>query len=142
MMFLRFLKLNLDIWRSISFRLLMKVHLLLINKGHWRKLKKDSSSMGDHFWPLKMGVVKNRRGILYYGSLKLSASHKWFDELSKLIKWFLHADSDWIISDLIANLLCIFDIFWVFTAVSLVKNDVLLLVPTGKGSELGLPKSF
>ena len=67
-----------------------------------------------------------------------------FDELSRLTEWFLHADSDSIIFDLITNLLltfvsciltfvyCIFDICWVSAAVLLVKNDVLLLLPTGK----------
>ena len=40
------------------------------------------------------------------------------------------------------NLLCIFDICWVFTAVALVKNDVLLLVPTIKVLELGFSKCF
>ena len=39
---------------------------------------------------------------------------------------------DSIIFRLTTNLLCIFDICWVSTAVVLVKNDVLLLVPTGK----------
>ena len=27
------------------------------------------------------------------GTLKPGTSHKWFDELSRLIEWFLHADS-------------------------------------------------
>ena len=44
----------------------------------------------------------------------------------------LHADSDPIIFGLTTNLLCIFDIWWVFTAVVLVKNDVLILMPKGK----------
>ena len=64
-------------------------------------------------------MVKSRRDFLDYGTLKLGVSHKWFDELSKFVEWFLHADDDWIF-DLMANLLCIFDIFWVFTAVVLV----------------------
>ena len=29
--------------------------------------------------------------------------HKWFDELSRLIEWYLHADSDGIIFGLIAQ---------------------------------------
>ena len=33
--FVGFDKLNLDIWESILFRLLMRVHLLFRNKGHW-----------------------------------------------------------------------------------------------------------
>ena len=75
--------------------------------------------------------------------LKSDASHKWFDELSWLIEWFLHCDSDWIIFVLTTSLLCIFDICWVSTAVVLVKNDVLFLVPTGKVLlELGFPNCF
>ena len=66
-----------------------------------------------------------------YGTLKPVASYKWFDELRRLIEWFLHYD-----------LLCIFDICWVSTAFVLVKNDVLLLVLTGKVLELGFPKWF
>ena len=44
------------------------------------------------------------------------ASHKWFDELSRLTEWFLHDDI----------LPCILDICCVSTAVVLVKNDVLM----------------
>ena len=77
-----------------------------------------------------------------YGTLKSDASHKWFDELSRLIEWFLHCDSDWIIFDLTTSVLCIFDIFWVSTAFLLVKNDALFLVPTGKVLELGFPNCF
>ena len=47
-----------------------------------------------------------------YGTLKSGASHIWFDELSRLIEWFLHADSDSIIFGLTTNPLCIFDICW------------------------------
>ena len=54
----------------------------------------------------------------------------------------MHSDSSWIIFGLTTNLLCIFDICWVPTAVVLVKNDVLLLVPTGEVLELGFPKCF
>ena len=77
-----------------------------------------------------------------YGTLKSGVSHKWFDELSRLIEWFLHGDSDWIIFGLTTSLLCIFDNCWLSTAVALVKNDVLLLLPTGKVLELGFPKYF
>ena len=38
-----------------------------------------------------VGVVKNGQVP------KDCVSHKWFDELSRLIEWFLHADSDKII---------------------------------------------
>ena len=77
-----------------------------------------------------------------YGTLKSGAFHIWFDESSRLTEWFLYADSDSIIFGLTTNLLCIFDICWVFTAVVLVKNDVLLLVPTGKVLEIGFSKCF
>ena len=77
-----------------------------------------------------------------YETLKSGASHKWFDELSRLIEWFLHGDSDWIIFGLTTSLLYIFDICWVSTGVVLVKNDVLILVPIKKTSELGFPKYF
>ena len=77
-----------------------------------------------------------------YGTLKSGASHKWFDESSRLIEWFLYGDSDWIIFGLTTGLLPIFDICLVFTAVVLFKNDILLLVPTGKVLELGFLKSF
>ena len=55
-------------------------------------------------------MVKNGRVRIDHGTLKSSVSHKWFDKLSKLIKWFLHADSDGIIFGLMANLLCVFDV--------------------------------
>ena len=56
------------------------------------------------------GMVKNEWGLIDHGALKLGVFHKWFDELSIVIEWFLHADSDGIIFSLMANLLCIFDI--------------------------------
>ena len=73
-----------------------------------------------------------------YGALKSGASHIWFDGLSRMIGWFLHADIDSIIFGVTTNLFCIFDICWVSTA----KNDVLLLLPTGKVLELGFSKCF
>ena len=39
------------------------------------------------------------------GSLKSGASHKWFDESSRLIEWFLHCDSNWVIFGLTTSLL-------------------------------------
>ena len=48
-------------------------------------------------------MVKNEWGILDKGTLKSGVSHKWFDELSMLIKWFLHADTDGIILGLMAS---------------------------------------
>ena len=40
-----------------------------------------------------MGMVKNGWGFTDHGTLKPGAPHKWFDELSRWIEWFLHADS-------------------------------------------------
>ena len=77
-----------------------------------------------------------------YEALKPGASHKWFDELRRFIKWFLQGDNDWRIFDLVTSLLCIFDICWVSTAVVLFKNDVLFLVPIGKILEVGFHKCF
>ena len=56
-------------------------------------------------------MAKNGRGLLEHGTLKSGVSHKWFDELSILIEWFLCAHfSDGIIIGLNTNLLCVFDI--------------------------------
>ena len=87
-------------------------------------------------------MLKNEWDLLDHGILKSGVSHKWIDGLSRLIEWFLHADSDWIIFGLTTNLLYVLGICWVSTAVVLVKNDVLLLVPTVKVLQLGFPKSF
>ena len=87
-----------------------------------------------------MGMLKNGQNLLDQGTLKSGVSHKWFDELSRSIKWFLYADSDWITFGLTTNLLGVLDVCWVSTTVALVKNDVLFLVPTGKILELGFPK--
>ena len=88
-----------------------------------------------------MGMVKNGfTPFRPFGTLKSGASHIWFDESSRLIEWFLHADSDLIIFGLSTNLLCVFYICWVSTAVVLFKNDILLLVPTRQVLELGFFK--
>ena len=108
---------------------------------NWANILNADTNLGKLNVNLRIIMVNRRRDSLDYGTLTLGVSHNWFDELSKLIEWFFHADSDWIF-DLMANLLCIFDIFWVFTAVVLFKKDVLLLVPTEKVLELGFPKSF
>ena len=93
-----------------------------------------------NYW---VGTLKNGRGLSHQRTLKSSEiSHKWFHELSKLIEWFLYADSDWIIFGLTTNLFYFLDIFWVSTAIVLAKNDVLFLVITGKVLELGFPKYF
>ena len=56
-------------------------------------------------------MIENERGLIDHGTLKSVVSHKVFDELSRLIKLFLHADSDKIIFGLMASPLCIFDIW-------------------------------
>ena len=76
-----------------------------------------------------------------YGTVKLGASHKWLNESSRLIEWFLHNDCDRVIFGLTTSPLCIFDIYCMSNAVVLMKN-VLLLVLTGKFLELGSPNVF
>ena len=53
-------------------------------------------------------MVKNGRGLIDPGTVKSGVSHKWFDELSRLIEWFLHAENDGIIFGLTTNLLSTF----------------------------------
>ena len=59
----------------------------------WYKFMKAKSYF-NNYW---VGVVKNEQGLKDRGTLKPGTSHKWFDELSRLIEWFLHADSDGIL---------------------------------------------
>ena len=73
-------------------------------------------------------MLKNGRG---HETLKSCVSHKWFDELSRLVEWFLHVDSDWIVLGFTTNLLCIFEICWMATAIVLFQN-VLFLAPVVK----------
>ena len=68
-------------------------------------------------------MLKNGWDLSDHGTLKSGVSHKWFDESSRLIEWFLHADRDWIIS----NLLLIYSVSLTFAALVL---------------ELGFPKCF
>ena len=82
-----------------------------------------------------MVILENGEESLDHRTLKPVVSHKWFDELSRFIELFLHADSEW-------NLLCIFDIWLVSTAFVLVNNDILLLVLTGKLLEIHFPEYF
>ena len=93
-------------------------------------------------WCKFVGWVCSKINLLDQGTLKSGVSYKWFDELSRLIEWFLYADSDWITFGLTTNLFCVLDICWASTAVVDVKNDVLLLVRTRKVLELGFPKCF
>ena len=39
-------------------------------------------------------MVKNGQGLIDHGTLESGVSDKRFDELSRLIEWFVHADSD------------------------------------------------
>ena len=57
-----------------------------------------------NLWKLKVTLIiigwvwfKNGRDLEDCGIFKPGISYKWFDELSRLIEWFLHADSDGII---------------------------------------------
>ena len=59
----------------------------------WYKFMKAKSYF-NNYW---MGVVKNGQSVKDRRILKPGISHKWFDELSRLIEWFLHDDSDGII---------------------------------------------
>ena len=58
-------------------------------------------------------MVKKGWGFRDHGTLKSGVSHKWFDELSRLIEWFLCTDSHGMVFGLTSNLLCIFDIYFV-----------------------------
>ena len=53
-----------------------------------------AKSYFNNYW---VGVDKNQWSLKYHETLKPGVSHKWFDELSRLIEWFLHADNDEII---------------------------------------------
>ena len=59
----------------------------------WYKFMKAKNYF-NNYWA---GVVKNGQGLKDRGTLKPGISHKWFDELSRLNEWFLHADSDGIL---------------------------------------------
>ena len=50
-------------------------------------------------------MVKNGWGLIDHEALKSGVSHKWFDELERLIKWFLRSDSGEIIFVVAATLL-------------------------------------
>ena len=38
-------------------------------------------------------MVKNGQGLIDHGPLESGVYHNWFDELSRLIEWFVHAGS-------------------------------------------------
>ena len=65
-----------------------------------------AKSYFNNYW---VGIIKNGWGLLNHGTLKSGVSHKSFDKLSRLIEWFLHADSDGIIFGLMVYPLFIFD---------------------------------
>ena len=91
----------------------------------WCKLRKAKSCF-NIYW---VGVVKHWRGLINHGTLKSGVSHKWCHKLSRLIEWFLHADSDEIIFNLMANLLCIFDIKMQGDHCSCTKPEFLGKIP-------------
>ena len=62
------------------------------------------------FYIYWVGMVKNEWGLIDHWALQWGVSHNWFDELSRLIEWFLHANSDGILFGLTENLLSVFDI--------------------------------
>ena len=72
----------------------------------WHKFMKARTYF-NNYW---VGMMKNGWGLSDHGTLKSFVSYKWFNELSRLIEWFLHADSDRTMFGLAANLLYIFDI--------------------------------
>ena len=74
--------------------------------GYWYKFTKVNSYF-DIYW---VGIVKNGWGLIDRRILESGVSHKWFDELRRLSEWFLHVDSEEIIFDLMASLLCFSDI--------------------------------
>ena len=87
-------------------------------------------SWNSKIWYIIIGWVCSKMS----GNLLHHVSQKWCDRSSRLIEWFLHADSDWIIFVLTTNLLCVFDICWVSTAVVLVKYLLCFVACTHRKS--------
>ena len=59
-------------------------------------------------------MVKNdKQGFRDHGILRSDVSHKWFDELSRLIEWFLCTESDGMVFGLTFSLLCTCDIYFI-----------------------------
>ena len=107
----------------------------------WYKLR-EAKIYFNNYW---VDMVKNGQDLLDHGTLKSRVSHKWFDELSRLIEWFLCADSEGITFGLTTDLplhLWHLNAGLPDIAVTIIKNDVLVLVPIGKVLELGFPKYF
>ena len=65
----------------------------------WYKFRKFKNYFND-YW---VGIVKSEWDLLDHETLKSGVLHKWFTELSRLIEWYLHADSDGIIFVLIVQ---------------------------------------
>ena len=59
---------------------------------------------------IEVAMVNNGGDFLDHWILKSCISHKWFDDLSRLTEWLLHANRDGVNFSLSASLLCIFDI--------------------------------
>ena len=68
------------------------------------------------------------------GTLKSGGSQKWFDKSSRLIEWFLHADSDWIIFSSTTNLIYFVSLSFTGCPLYLLRS----LVPTGNAERLGV----
>ena len=79
--------------------------------GSWNSCQKWIDEMSWFFacwYKYWVGILKNGGDLLDHETIKSGVSHKSFHESRRLTEWFLHADSDWIISVLTTNLLCIF----------------------------------
>ena len=68
------------------------------------------------------------------GTLKSGGFQKWFDKSSRLIEWFLHADSNWIIFSSTTNLIYVLSLSFTGCPLYLLRN----LVPTGNAERLGV----
>ena len=77
-----------------------------------------------------------------YGNYQMHLTNDLTNQADWLNDFGKRGDNDQVIFSLVTSLLCVFDICGVSTAVVLVKNDVLLLVPIGIVLELGFPKFF
>ena len=58
--------------------------------AQWYKFRKVKSYF-NNYW---VDIVKNGQGLIDHGTFQSGVSDKWFDQLSRLIEWFVHADSD------------------------------------------------
>ena len=51
----------------------------------WHRFTKAKSYFNNSW----VGMVKNGWGVIDHGALISGVSHKWFDEMSRLIEWLL-----------------------------------------------------